>query len=165
MRGAVFEDLVDRQYARVSRIAYLITGDREEALDVAQETFVRAYERWRQVADMENPDGWLTRVAINLATSSRRRATRRRRSTPSPYSVAELVAPEPRVAAAILELAPAQRAVVVCHFYLDLSIERTAELLGKKQGTVRALSSQATSRLRTSLGPDFMEITDEPITP
>jgi DNA-directed RNA polymerase specialized sigma24 family protein len=84
-------------------------------------------------------------------------------------STAEVVAapdvPEPQVEAAILDLPPAQRAVVVCRFYLDLSIEQTAEVLRKATGTVRALSSQATTRLRTSLGPEFMEITDEPIAP
>jgi RNA polymerase sigma factor (sigma-70 family) len=53
--------------------------------------------------------------------------------------------------AALRELSPAQRAVVVLRYYTDQSIEDVAQILGKRPGTVRALASQGLSRLRVSL--------------
>lgn len=161
MHEPTFEGLCEAHYARVARTAYLITGDRQEALDLTQETFARAYEHWRKVSTMSNPEGWLYRVATNLAISSRRRLGRR--SFPS-RGVARLTDPEPadpRLADALRALTPAQRGAVVCRYYLDMSVEDTARTLGKKPGTVRALTSQATSRLRESLGAHFMEVEDE----
>ena len=154
-----FEEFCRARYPFIARAAYLVTGDRQEALDVTQEAFVRAYERWDNVMVMENPDGWLYRVAINLATSSRRRAVRRWRSTRS-SDVPEPEAADPRLGSALQALTPAQRNAVVCRYFLDLSIEETARVLDKRPGTIRALTSQATSRLRASLGREFMEVNE-----
>ena len=54
-------------------------GDAQEALDVAQETFMRAFERWDPVSRMEYPAAWLHRVAATLAISYRRRLSRQLR--------------------------------------------------------------------------------------
>src|ERR1051325_6008772 len=94
-RREAFERLCRDEYARVVRTAYLITGDREEALDVAQEAFARAYERWRTVSRVDRPGAWVTRVAANLAISWRRRQSLRRRE-PSTDLVRTAADPEPR---------------------------------------------------------------------
>jgi DNA-directed RNA polymerase specialized sigma24 family protein len=52
-------------------------------------------------------------------------------------------------------------AAVVLRFYLDLSIDSTAEALGKSPGTVRALTSQGIARLREDLGPSWLEERDD----
>lgn len=150
-------------YERVARAAFLILGDRDEALDVTQETFARACERWAQVSVMENPEGWLYRVAVNLSLSKRRRAARRvlRRAPDRPEPAAEST--DPALAKALVRLSPAQRAAVVLRFYLDLSIETTAEALGNRPGTVRALTSQGIGRLRADLGAGWLEEDDEPV--
>src|SRR5207247_4466654 len=77
MEPADFEGLCDSTYERVANAAFLILGSHEEALDVAQETFSRAFERWEQVRMMESPEGWLYQVAVNLSLSSRRKTRRR----------------------------------------------------------------------------------------
>ena len=161
MPEPTFEGLCEEHYERLARTAYLITGDRQEALDLTQETLARAYERWRSVSAMSNPEGWLYRVVTNLAISSRRRSNRRPTKV---MMTAPATVPEPldlELTHALQTLTPAQRAAVVCRFYLDMSVEEAAHALEKKPGTVRALTSQAIARLRESLGSEFMEVGDE----
>jgi RNA polymerase sigma-70 factor (ECF subfamily) len=55
-------------------------GDQEVAEDLAQESLARAWERWDQVSAMARPEGWVFRVAFNLASSRRRRAEAARRA-------------------------------------------------------------------------------------
>jgi RNA polymerase sigma factor (sigma-70 family) len=158
---ADFEELCELSYTRVAKAAYLILGDRQEALDVAQEAFSRALERWPEVGSMENPQGWLYRVAVNLSLSTRRRAVRwvkgRIPDNPAPESEPS----DPNLAKALSRLTLAQRAAVVLRFYSDLSIADTAQMLNKRPGTVRALTAQAISRLRKDLGPNWLEVQDE----
>lgn len=158
---ADFEGLCDSTYERVANAAFLILGNHEEALDVAQETFSRAFERWEQVRMMENPEGWLYQVAVNLSLSSRRK-TRRRFLGQAPDRAAPHAEPsDPELARALGRLSPAQRTAVVLRFYLDLSIESTAQALHKQPGTIRALTSQGIARLREDLGPNWLEDEDE----
>jgi RNA polymerase sigma-70 factor (ECF subfamily) len=150
-RRDAFEALCREEYAAVVRTAWLITGDREEALDIAQETFARAYERWRTVSALERPGGWLQRVAGNLAISWRRRQ-RRHAPGPAPDVVASPVAgPDSQLIEALRSLSPGQRTAIVLRYYADLSVEDTATALRKRPGTVRALTSQGFTRLRELL--------------
>ncbi len=160
MKRSGFEELCHRHYTEVVHVAFLVTGDRQEALDVAQETFARAYERWGQVSVMENAGGWLVRVATNVSLSERRRSSRRALSPSMTPSMSDSP-PDPGMRAALASLTPAQRAAVVLRFYLDLSIQDTAQMLGKRPGTVRALTSQGIARLREQLGESWLEVRDE----
>ena len=156
MDHADFEGLCRTQYGPLTRAAFLIVGDREEAMDIAQETLARALERWDQVQKMENQVGWLYRVATNQAISHRRR--RRTRSTTEPFTNDE--PSDPVLARALATLTPSQRAVIVLRFYLDRSVDETAEILSKAPGTVKALTSQGLSRLRDELGESWLEVSD-----
>jgi RNA polymerase sigma-70 factor (ECF subfamily) len=153
--SAGFEDFYRINYPRVAAAAFLLTGDREEGADLAQEAFVRAYARWRAVSRHPCPEAWLFRVVSNLAVSRHRRERLRFRSerawsgwttaTPAPDG------PEPELLSALARLTAAQRTVVVLRYYADLSVDQVSEVLGKRPGTVRALTSQAFSRLRPIL--------------
>jgi RNA polymerase sigma factor (sigma-70 family) len=150
-RREAFEALCREEYAAVVRRAWLITGDREEALDVAQETFARAYERWRTVQNLDRPAAWLQRVAGNLALSWRRREKRYLRTQVSEASIDPPEAADEELMAALRALSPAQRTAIVLRFYGDLSVDDTADALRKRPGTIRALTSQGMSRLRETL--------------
>ena len=63
---ADFEGFFRSNYSRVGRMVYLLTGDASEAEDLAQEAFARVFERWEKISLMENPEGYLFRVALNL---------------------------------------------------------------------------------------------------
>jgi len=157
-----FENLCRAEYAAVVRAAYLITGDPEEAADVAQEAFARAYERWSSVSRLDQPGAWVQRVAINLAISWWRRQRVRARfpdageigaRTDSDLEDTDLMA-------ALQALAPAQRAAVVLRYFADQSVEHAAQALGKRPGTIRALTSQGLARLRVLLSKEAIQ--DEP---
>ena len=60
LRG--FEELCRREYSGLVRTGYLMTHDREEALDLAQEALARAFARWGTVSHLDRPDLWLHRV-------------------------------------------------------------------------------------------------------
>jgi RNA polymerase sigma-70 factor (ECF subfamily) len=155
-RRTAFERFCHDEYAGVVRAAYLVTGDRQEALDLAQEAFARAYERWRAVSGYQEPAAWVRRVAINLAISWRRHE-RVRASTPVPRRddvLQQPDLPDPELLEALHALTAAQRAVIVLRFYADRSIEDVARDLHKRPGTVRALTSQALTRLRRTIHND-----------
>jgi RNA polymerase sigma-70 factor (ECF subfamily) len=131
----------------------LHTRSHEEAEDLAQETLVRAVERWPAVSQMASPDGWLFRVAFNLAHSRGRRVARwskvRHRLASAPGTDAG-----PRdldLARALGLLSERQRAAVVLRHYLDRSVSETAVVLGCSEGTVKALTHQGIESLRRSL--------------
>ncbi len=150
---AVFEQFYERNFKAVARTAYLLTGSTEEAVDLAQETFIRAFEHWRSVEGHPEPVAWLQRVVSNLALSwQRRQRIMRMVGVPPPQKASEPTDPqEPRIVAALLALTPQQRAVIVLRYMCDQSVAQVAESLGKREGTVRALTSQGLSRLRTMI--------------
>jgi RNA polymerase sigma-70 factor (sigma-E family) len=154
MGDADFESFCREHFVSVARTAFLITGDAEEAEDLAQEAFVRAYERWGRLSDMDQPSAWVHRVVTNLSISSWRRGRVRSRIHIPAENVAETEAPDVALAAALRALTPAQRAAVVLRYYLDWSAADAAEALGKKASTVRVLTHQGLARLRELIGED-----------
>lgn len=144
-----FEAFWRTYYPAVMRAATGMSGDRQDGQEIAQEAFARAYQHWRKVSQMERPDAWVQKVAANIAIS------RGRRIRPIPREPERIVgAPEPpedELLATLRTLAPAQRTVVCMRFFLDWSVDEVAQALGKRPGTVRALTHQGMERLRTAL--------------
>jgi RNA polymerase sigma factor (sigma-70 family) len=132
--AAAFELLWGKEYVRIVRTAFLMTGSREDAMDLAQEAFAIAWRKWGTVGGLERPGGWLQVTVGKLALNWRRRRLRRSlREEPESY-VAEPEPTDPQLARALLSMPPAQRAVVVLRFYADQSIEEVAKGLGKRPG-------------------------------
>src|SRR4029079_12753434 len=102
-------------------------------------------------------------ISAPSRSAVRPRGSRRTRSTggrtqsslaPAPQAPAPGARADPALAQALRRLSPAQRAAIVSRFYLDLSVDDSAQILGKRPGTVRALTAQGVARLREELGPD-----------
>ena len=70
-----FESFFEDEMERLLRALSVITGSRTEAEDIAQDAFIRIYERWDQVRTMENPSGYLYRTALNGFRNETRRAS------------------------------------------------------------------------------------------
>jgi DNA-directed RNA polymerase specialized sigma24 family protein len=70
---ASFEEFFRTEQLRLHRVLFAITGSRQEAEDIGQEAFLRAWERWDRVSDMDDPAGYLHRTAINLFRDRSRR--------------------------------------------------------------------------------------------
>jgi RNA polymerase sigma-70 factor (ECF subfamily) len=149
-----FEAFFQEEHARLLRALYLITTDRSEAEDVTQEALLRVWERWSRVRRMENPTGYLYRVALNISRSRARSVSRSMRRVLWPMSpVDPLAVTEDRdaVVRALRTLTPRQRAALVLTELLDMDVASTAQALGIKEGTVRSLVSQARSAMRSRL--------------
>jgi RNA polymerase sigma-70 factor, ECF subfamily len=148
-----FEAFFDDEKERLIRILCVITGSRAEAEDLAQQAFTRVFERWETIGGMQDPAGYLHRIAINLFRSQYRRArlALKRAVGMSPeQDVFKAVEDRNAVAHAMLSLTPRQRAALVLTEALGYSGEEAGQLLGVKASTVWALTHQARSAL---MGP------------
>lgn len=172
-----WETIVSVHREAVFRYAYLQVGDRAEAEDVAQETFLRAYRSSGRYDAARPLRPWLLRIARNVARNRWRGWMRRVRATDRWTTDAELDrAPHsgnPDVdltqAAEVLRQAVGRmrdedRQVIYLRFHLGLSVEETGEALGIPPGTVKSRLSRALGRLRESVQrdhPDLRKVLDE----
>jgi RNA polymerase sigma-70 factor (ECF subfamily) len=161
------EPLMARHYRRVYRIALGYLRNPEDALDVVQDTFVKAFEhasRWDASSEVAP---WLARIAVNQSIDRYRRIKRRRASfTPLEDGdrhetlAAADVSPErralsgqigDRIARALEGLPETQRAVFVLRHYEEMSLEEIAVTLGLALGTVKSSLHRAVHGLRRRL--------------
>lgn len=153
-----FDEVVVRYGLQVLRTARLILRDEQLAEDVVQDTFVRAWRNIRSLRDQE-PGPWLMRIATNESISVWRRRhrfdalaqrfgrLREEKTAPSAESHLDL-------ARALARLSAEQRAVIVLHYYQDLSVEDTARTLGLPPDTVKSRLKVALRRLRELTGDE-----------
>lgn len=151
-----FEELYTSTFGRLVGQLFLVTGDLHEAEEVVQEAFTRAAGRWHRLREYDQPELWVRRVAINLATDGRRRVRRRlavlaqldaeAASVVPPISVDGLA-----VAAALATLPRRQRQVVVMHYLLDVPVGEVASQLSVPVGTVKSRLARARSALAAQL--------------
>lgn len=154
--GSDFTTFYGAHFRRLLGSLVLYTGDRELAMDLAQETMARAYRDWRKVSQLDIPPAWLHRVAFNLANSAFRRRLIERRSArrAGAPQLGEHVDPDAAAAVVVRDLVaslpPRQKTALVLRFYADMPVSDVADVMGCAEGTVRALTSQAMATLRRS---------------
>jgi RNA polymerase sigma-70 factor, ECF subfamily len=114
-------------------------GSVEEAQEVTQEAFTRAWTRWDRVARYDDPAGWVRRVAWNLASSRvrRMRTALRYRQSQRPESVAGPGPERVALEVALATLPANQRRAVVLYYLAGLPIAEVADLCGAREGAVR----------------------------
>lgn len=154
-RAARFEDFFAEEFDRVYRVALLFCGDRDEAAEATQESFVRAYARWDRLRRESWAAGWVVTTALNL---TRRQFRLRRRFRSTDGVLPEPVSPEGApsvdrvaVAAALQELGHRQRTAVVLYYLVDLPVPAVASLMGCSEGTVKAHLAHSRERLRLTM--------------
>ena len=148
-----FETFYRAQADRVYRSLALALADPHLAREALDEAMTRAYARWRHVASLDNPGGWVFRVGLNWATS-RWRKLRRERPLPPELGSSGRGQPDAGLIAAqvaMSRLALDHRTVIVCRVLLDLSTAETAAVLGIAEGTVKSRLARGLSALRTEL--------------
>jgi len=142
---AAFEALVRQHQRMVHSLTYRMTGSLADAEDLAQETFVRAYEQIAQYQGGAKFSTWLYRIAINACLNWRQREHRRLEVHTQWANAAEADRPESRnghsdqslrVQAALLKLPARQRAAVVLTVYDGLNHAEAARALGCSETTV-----------------------------
>lgn len=152
---AGFSAFYAEHHDSVARALALTLGDAELGAEAADEAMTRAYQRWATVQSYRNPPGWVYRVGLNWARSFLRK---RRRATSSPHlddSPIDDPAPrDPYLAAALAALDAKHRSVVVLRYYLDWSVEQTADALQIAPGTVKSRLHRALSQLEIALAEE-----------
>ncbi len=166
---ADFRGWVSEQRPRLRRTAFLLCGDWWLADDLVQDACTRMFSVWDRVRSSGSPDAYARRVLVNLYLDHRRRPSRREHpvdavpDAPTPGSSPESY---DAVVAALRDLAPGQRAVLVLRFWDDLTLEETAAALGASLGTVKSQSSRGIAALRAALEArglhDLADIVKEP---
>lgn len=149
--------LYERSGPAAVRLAYLLTGDKALAEDIAQDAFVRVAGRLAHVRQPAAFDAYLRRTVVNLATNHfRRRSVERAflaRQTPEDDVVGvDRGVIERRAMLDALGLLPAkQRAAIVLRFYQDLPEDAAAEILRCRPATVRSLVFRGVKALRAEM--------------
>ena len=169
-RDEEFSAFVRARRSELLRSASLLTaGDSHLAEDLVQTALARLYVAWPRVQRSGKQFAYVWRIVVNAHIDEvRRPGWRRERNVPAlPDRLAPLPADSFRgidrgdVRAALAELPPGMRAAVVLRYWLDLSVEQTAELLHCSEGTVKSQTAKGAARLRELLGSLLKGATSE----
>ncbi|MGB5590816.1 MAG: RNA polymerase sigma factor [Gammaproteobacteria bacterium] len=152
-----FDAIVLRFQDRIFRLARVWLYDEQSAADVAQEVFVRSYKGLRSFRFRSTPFTWLYRTTRNVC----RENNRRRRAEALDYEPADSAAgPERqatdeqgarRIRELVAALPARQQEVVMLRIFEDLSVRETAQAMGCREGTVKALLHKAVSQLKLKI--------------
>jgi RNA polymerase sigma-70 factor, ECF subfamily len=145
----------------VASVAAII-GRPSLAADAADEAFTRAFERWRRVATMDSPGGWVHRTALNVARRRLRREGQEGRLWRSASAGRPVESPPPMwpldLWAALRALAPREREALVLRHVADLSTQDVASAMGVSQGTVKSTLYSARARLAIELTKEVTDV-------
>lgn len=164
-----FEDLVERYKQKAYHIAFDFTRDREEAKDLSQEAFLKAYTNIKNFDGRSGFYTWFYRILVNLCLDFKRKNSRRptaefdetsehaiepshhtsRPAAPDKQVFAGQIAR--KVEAALAALPPKQRTAFVLKNHQGLSIKEIAATMEAAEGTVKVHLHRAVSSLRASL--------------
>lgn len=164
--AAAWEPLVLAHQEAVFRLSYLLLGDPDDADDIAQETFLRAWDHLKRFDATRPLRPWLLSIAANLASNRRRSAgryfaalTRVFRSEPIAAASTEEKSARHMEASelwkAVQNLSVPDQQIIYLRYFLDLPVTETAEVLQVAEGTVKSRLSRALDRLRGIIRQDF----------
>ena len=167
--AAAWEALVELHQTAAFRLAYLLVGDPDEAEDVAQEAFIRAYGALHRFDTSRPFRPWLLSITANLARNQRRAMGRymaalfrlgQATDEPGVDSDVEVHGHwEARTLwQAVRKLKPASQEIIYLRYFLSLSEAESAETLGVAPGTVKSRLSRALAELQRVAERDFPQL-------
>ncbi len=163
---AAWEALTRQHQDAVFRLAYLLVGDADDAEDVAQEAFIRAYRALGRFDTTRPLRPWLLSITANLARNRLRSVGRylnalNRALRAEPEKVINVPeASQQKIEAqalwqAVRQLGEADQHVIYLRYFLEMSEAETAEALSIAPGTVKSRLHRALGRLRSVVERDF----------
>ena len=163
--AAAWEPLALSHQQAVFRLAYLLLGDADDAEDIAQETFLRAWKALKRFDSTRPLRPWLLSIAANLSRNRRRSVgryvaalTRAFRDEPKPKTLEEKSTQDTEANhlwQAVQNLEMPDQQIIYLRYFLDLSVSETAEVLQTAEGTVKSRLSRALEKLRKIIHQDF----------
>ena len=164
-----FRVLVEEHSRAVFRLAYRMTGNEQDAEDVVQESFLRAFNRLGHFESRANFGTWLYRIVANCSVDLMRSKQSRHdqsraeslddiESTPAadgcgPDRLAESAEIGQRVAEAMRELSPLERAAFILRHHEGRSIQEISRMLGLGTSAAKHSVFRAVRKLRVTLAP------------
>lgn len=150
-----FHTFVAERLDRWRRSAYLLCDDWHLADDVVGDAVMRMCKNWSRIRRSDNPDAYAQKILTRCWLTERRRAWWRRERTTddmpvTPHAHDDSVIDRLPLAQMLKQLGPRQRATLILRFYLDHSVEETAQILGVTPSTVRGQCARALEQLRQS---------------
>ena len=159
---AAFVDLVHSTGDRLFALGYRILRDVDRTEDALQDAMVIAWRDLRGLRDPDRFDAWLHRLLVNACLDTLRKRRRRPMEvelTPlSPQSIGDetgSVIDRDQLERAFRRLDPDQRAVLVLHYYVGMSVPQVAETIGVPLGTAQSRLARALATMRSTLGAQF----------
>ena len=156
-----FATLAGAAIARLDAAARLILRDRELARDAVQDGYLRA---WRNLPTLRDPDrfeAWLRSLVSHSCIDVLRRRGRRPMEVelldidgPAVADIASIVADRDLLEMALRRLGPEQRAVIVLHYYLGMSLPDVAAALGIPIGTAKSRHHRSLALMRATIDAD-----------
>ena len=164
-RAGAFDVVVERHRRSVYQLCYRFVGNHEDASDLSQDVFLRAYKGLRSFRGQSSLATWLYRIGVNVclnrvsANAPAQKMTepieeRQYVDTRSESPADHLLRAErdARVRAAITELPRKQRATLILRVYHEMSHQEIADVLGSSVGAVKTNFFHALSNLKKRLG-------------
>ncbi|HYL09395.1 MAG TPA: sigma-70 family RNA polymerase sigma factor [Candidatus Acidoferrales bacterium] len=171
--------LVERHSRSLFRLAYRMTGNEQDAEEIVQDTFLRAYRKLGQFESRANFGTWVYRIAVNCSLDRRRKLSteekhrevpprtddpdtpspieRRASENPSPDRLALSVEMGKQITAALDELSAAERAAFVMRHWEGRAIEEIAQALHLRSSATKNTVFRAVQKLRRALEPFVMK--------
>ncbi|HDL02583.1 MAG TPA: RNA polymerase sigma factor [candidate division Zixibacteria bacterium] len=156
-----FDKLVARYKDRMFALTYRMTGDREEALDLLQETFLSAFKAMRGFREEASFSSWMYRIAANKSINYIKRRKLMSYIPPGSwpkdepsYEMEDAAGRNElkiQIQKSVKELPPKQRLVFNLRFYEQLSFVEIAKILDKSESTVKTNYQKAVEKLQKKL--------------
>ncbi len=155
-KAAWLADIVAQYEQKLLRMCYLYLRDLSLSEDAVQETFLKAWKGFEHFRGASQEKTWLMRIAINTCKDMRRSAWFRRIDRSAaldqlPEGTAPFTPKDDTLTRTVMTLKPRIRAVVLLHWYQQLSAEETAKALGVSRSTVYNRLNKAQKLLRREL--------------
>jgi len=159
-----FDLIVERHRRAVYQLCYRYVGNHEDASDLAQDVFLRAYRGLRNFRGQSSLATWLYRIGVNVClnrVSAKKPETEAidehqfvdaRSESPSEKMLRDERGA--RVRAAIAQLPPKQRSTLILRMYHEMSHQEIADTLGSSVGAVKANFFHALGNLKKLLGEE-----------
>jgi RNA polymerase sigma-70 factor (sigma-E family) len=161
---ADIENLYRAEAQRFGRVAFLLTGNTEQAQDLVQEAFARMFHRWRSIKDPSALESYLRRTIVNLAQKAWRKRVHEQnyiqshRSRDEDFVVAhpDLETKE-QLFESLRRLPSRQQAAIVLRYYEDLPEREIAKVLDCPVGTVKSSLARGLRAMKIQLEGDLHE--------